>query len=165
MNSKYTASHVANYFLSEALEAKVEVTQLKLNKLVYIAQGWYLAIKNEPLFNEKIEAWQHGPVIPSLYHEFKHFRKSPITNRSIAWDDLSSSASHPEVDQDDFDAQVILSKVWEIYKPYSGWGLRQLTHKDGTPWSKNYSEGVLGKEIPTDDIKEYYKEFIKTLLV
>jgi uncharacterized phage-associated protein len=114
MNSKYTASHVANYFLSEALEAEVEVTQLKLNKLVYIAQGWYLAIKSMPLFNEKIEAWQHGPVIPSLYHEFKHFRKSPITSRSIAWDDLSSSVSHPEIDQEDLDAQIILGKVWRF---------------------------------------------------
>ena len=60
---------VANYFLSLCDEDAGDlISNLKLQKLVYYAQGFHLAISGEPLFDEKIMAWEHGPVIPQLYH-------------------------------------------------------------------------------------------------
>lgn len=50
---------------------------LKLIKLVYLAYGWSIALDYR-LFDEPIVAWKHGPVIRSLYHEFKHFGAAPI---------------------------------------------------------------------------------------
>ena len=43
----------------------------KLQKLCYYAQAWYVTIKNKPLFEDDIEAWVHGPVVPSLYSQYK----------------------------------------------------------------------------------------------
>jgi len=61
---------VANYFLDLGLRESIPITPLKLQKLVYFAHGWYLGFTGEPLLNEGIQAWEYGPVIPSLYHDF-----------------------------------------------------------------------------------------------
>ena len=47
-----------------------DVTNLKVQKLVYYAQGFYLALNGKPLFNNDIKAWAHGPVVPELYQEY-----------------------------------------------------------------------------------------------
>ena len=67
-----TCFDVADYFLSKTDEEAGDViSNLKLQKLVYYAQGFTLAVTGKPLFNEEIEAWQHGPVVPDLYHKYK----------------------------------------------------------------------------------------------
>ena len=55
---------------------------LKLQKLVYYAQAWHLALRDVPLFEEDFEAWVHGPVIPALYQEYKKFGWRPILEGS-----------------------------------------------------------------------------------
>ncbi len=63
---------VAQYFLAKADEDAGDLmSNLKLQKLMYYAQGFSLALCNKPLFPERIEAWIHGPVISALYHEYK----------------------------------------------------------------------------------------------
>ena len=69
----YSAIAVANCFLDIADAQSRPITPLKIQKLVYIAHGWHLAIYEEPLIVELVEAWKWGPVIPLLYHEFKNF--------------------------------------------------------------------------------------------
>lgn len=65
---------IAKYFLCLVDEEAGDlISNLKLQKLVYYAQGFHLAIYNIPLFHEPIEAWTHGPVIPDLYHEYKQY--------------------------------------------------------------------------------------------
>ena len=76
---KVTASKVANVFLKLAQEKNEELTNLKLQKLVYYAQAWYLAIYEKPLFDDEIEAWIHGPAVPSIYKMYKKFGWKPIT--------------------------------------------------------------------------------------
>ena len=63
------AQDVANFFIGRFQEAQDPVTNLKLQKLLYYAQGWYLAFFDEPLFDERIEAWLHGPVVPPIYQD------------------------------------------------------------------------------------------------
>ena len=84
--SKYYPSHIANYFLWRAWEEDINVTPMKLIKLIYIAYGWNLAINNERLFDEKILAWAYGPVIPSIYHEFKRFANKPVNKDEYSTD-------------------------------------------------------------------------------
>ncbi|MGA8142178.1 MAG: type II toxin-antitoxin system antitoxin SocA domain-containing protein, partial [Desulfobaccales bacterium] len=63
---------VAKYFLSLTDEESGElISNLKLQKLVYYAQGFHLVFYDTPLFSERIEAWTYGPVVPDLYHEYK----------------------------------------------------------------------------------------------
>ena len=140
-----TSHDVAKYFLSvEGDEG--EISNLKLQKLVYYAQGFSLALLDEPLFNEPIEAWMHGPVVASLYHRY-----SPYGSTSI-----------PAPAQ--FDAAVftreqrrLLDDVYEVYGQYSAWKLRQLTHAED-PWKDNYEEGVASKVIPSDEMEAYFRD-------
>ena len=69
---------IADYFVRLANETGDYISNLKLQKLVYYAQAWYLAISDEALFEEDFEAWVHGPVIPELYQEYKSFGWRPI---------------------------------------------------------------------------------------
>ncbi|RYE90398.1 MAG: DUF4065 domain-containing protein [Cytophagaceae bacterium] len=78
-NGPYDAVAIANYFIQKSLDTGVEVTPMKLLKLVYISHGWSLALLNEPLINEAVEAWTYGPVIPSLYQELKEYGRERVT--------------------------------------------------------------------------------------
>ena len=131
----YTPQHVANYFLDRAKAEGHRLSLLKLINMVYIAYGWTLALTNERLFHERIQAWKHGPVIPSLYHEFKHFRSNSIDERSMRFDLDTGDEVFPTIPQDDTDTNLILDKVWAAYSRLSGWSLRAKTHEAGTPWS------------------------------
>jgi len=73
-----SALAVANYFIKKGIDTKKSVSPMKLQKLVYFAHGWRLALYNSPLIDEAIQAWQYGPVIPGIYHEFKHYGNRDI---------------------------------------------------------------------------------------
>ncbi len=66
MEAKYNAITVADELLRLAKRSGISLSPMKLMKLVYIAQGWHLAIKDAVLFGNRIEAWKYGPVIPDL---------------------------------------------------------------------------------------------------
>jgi uncharacterized phage-associated protein len=74
----YDPKAIANYFIARAAADGKRLTPLQLIKLVYIAHGWYLGLTGEPLINEPPEAWQYGPVIPSLYPSSAYSLSSPI---------------------------------------------------------------------------------------
>lgn len=162
----YTPQHIANYFLDKASQEGTRLSPLKLVKLVYIAYGWYLALKNQKLFNEQIEAWQHGPVIPSIYHEFKHFGSSPIVGQSVTVDysdedgKIGLKITTPRVPDNDNEANIVLGTVWKSYKDYSAWQLREMTHEAGTPWKQVYVDGVRGIKMQDDHIREHYVDRI-----
>jgi uncharacterized phage-associated protein len=77
----YDAIAIANYFIEKSLATGKRLTPMQLVKLVYIAHGWYLARTGKPLLADAVQAWQFGPVIPTLYHEFKQFRDGQITRK------------------------------------------------------------------------------------
>ena len=72
---------VAKYFatLVES-DAGDSISNLKLQKLAYYAQGFHLAMYDTPLFPERIYAWAHGPVVEELYHAYKKFGANPIVH-------------------------------------------------------------------------------------
>src|ERR1700751_2133393 len=81
--SSYSSFDIANYFLSRSAAEGIPLTNLKLQKMVYLANGFYLALTDgeEPLLNERIETWPYGPVISNLYHSFKRFGNDVIPAR------------------------------------------------------------------------------------
>lgn len=163
--ANYTPQHVANFFLEQAEREEIPLTQLKLMKLVYIAYGWYLAITGERLFAEDIQAWKHGPVIPSLYHEFKHFGSRPIDERATSLDWDTGAITIPSIPLSDETTVKILSLVWDAYKRFSGSALVRKTHETGSPWAEAYREGERNIIIDPALIKSHYKvrlnEYIK----
>ena len=150
--------------LDRAEEEGRSITQMKLLKLVYISYGWHLSLTENRLFDEPIYAWQHGPVIRSLYDEFKHFRKQPINLRSIDFGLDTGEVKTPRVGRDDGDTQLILRCVWDIYKRFSAWQLRTKTHEPDTPWSAVYEKNGHNIEIPDELIKAHFVKKIDAYL-
>lgn len=139
---------VADYVLWLADQAGAAVSPMKLQKLVYIAHGWCLGLLGTPLVNEPVKAWKYGPVIPSLYHEFKHFGGSAISDIPTCEPD------------DDFSPQEksIMAQVWKGYGNRTGLMLSTLTHQAGTPWSATIDNSGQGASIPDDIIADHYRQ-------
>lgn len=161
----YSSKAIANYFLELAKSSDELLTPMKLQKLIYFAHGWHLAIYDEPLISETVEAWRFGPVVPSVYHEFKGYGSGTIsdfaTELDLTDDDDSFSLTSyiPKVNQNDEKVIALLKKIWEIYGKYSGITLSNLTHKDDSPWAKVWDISTpKGTDIPAIEIKKYFQE-------
>lgn len=115
-----TARDVARYVVRYFQEAGDPVTNLKLQKLLYYVQGWHLALKGTPAFNDRLEAWIHGPVQPGVYGMYKALRWNPITVESDC----------PKLD-DELKGHV--DEVLKVYGVESGYQLERRTHTE-PPW-------------------------------
>ena len=144
----YSVITVADEMLKIAKAQGRKLTPLQLMKLVYIAHGWSLGLRNVDLFDDRIEAWKYGPVIPDLYRVTKHFGRSEIPFDKIT--DAPSGVSEED--------SAFLSDVFSKYGHMSGIQLSNLTHKSGTPWAQVYERDVFGIEIKDDLIKKHYTE-------
>ena len=161
MKTPYSALAVANYFLDLAKANRSSLDPMKLQKLIYFAHGWHLALYDgQPLVNEEIQAWQYGPVIQSVYHEFKQFGAEAITKLATDIDE-SGELVTPRIPLDDARTMALLNKIWEIYSKYSGIQLSHLTHEPNSAWSKARKDnedfkfvGIKNNEIQEDFAKK-----------
>lgn len=146
----YGAIKVANEFLRLAKEDKPSraFTPLQLIKLVYIAHGWSLVHLQQPLLNEPAQAWQYGPVVPSLYHAIKQHGAGPV--RYPIEGDTDPQELSPE-------AREFIRAVYAAYGGYSGVQLSNMTHQPNTPWSKTWNGAGKNAIIPNSMIQEHYK--------
>jgi uncharacterized phage-associated protein len=155
----YEALAVANSFLDIASGHGKTLGPMKIQKLVYYAHGWNLAINDAPLINEYVEAWEYGPVIPSVYHAFKKYGSGAITEKGskVALVDHNTiQFITPTVS--DAETLDLLNVVWDGYGDLSAIQLSNLTHEPGSPWSQTHakSPGRKGVDIPDELIKEYF---------
>lgn len=119
-----TANQVADFFLNKQdPEAGDVITHLKLQKLLYYAQGWHLALRETPLFDDRIEAWAHGPVCPSVWVRFKGY----------SWEALPSELGQTDFSKCDSAITGFLNEVWTAYGQFSAKRLEELTHTEA-PW-------------------------------
>ncbi|MFD1674943.1 Panacea domain-containing protein [Alicyclobacillus fodiniaquatilis] len=147
MGNVVTPSIVANNILSRSFEQKKPVTQMKLQKLLYFIYREFYKKTDKRLFNERFEAWKYGPVLPSIYHEFKQFGADPITAYSKdSKGDSFLLVESPQIKQ-------VIDEVWTQYRSYSGIELSQITHRIGTPWYKawqTYNDFLMDEDILAD---------------
>lgn len=162
---KYSVKDIANWFLwknkIEQLENENEyddkyevyegLSHLKLQKLLYFAQGVNLAINNEPLFSEKIYAWTHGPVIREVYDKFKKYGRNDIelSMSDKEMEVIESLESNPKVSN-------VLNLVYENFGIYTAWQLREMTHTPSGPWETTVRTKGMDKEINLNLIKDYF---------
>ncbi|MFZ4665312.1 MAG: Panacea domain-containing protein [Prochlorotrichaceae cyanobacterium] len=135
---------IADYFIWLANETGSFLSNLKLQKLVYYAQAWHLALYDAPLFAEDFQAWVHGPVIPSLYQKYKSFGWQPILEDA-----------DPKLPEDVFQ---FLDEVAEEYFGCDAYELEQMTHAED-PWK--WARGDLPPDMPSNETikKEWMKEY------
>ncbi len=144
-----SAQNIAEYFLWKGQIEKRPVTNKKLQKLLYYAQAWSLVMRDQKLFNDKIEAWVHGPAVREIYLEYKQFGFSPIEKK----------INETTINSVPTDVKKFLDEVWSVYGKHDAAYLEHLTHSE-EPWQKA-REGVephVGSEneISTESMKVFY---------
>lgn len=152
---------IANYFVRLAHKDKIDIRPLKLMKLVYIAHGYILAMLDKPTDGaklEKVEAWQYGPVFPSVYYSFKDYGRNPIERETsvIDFSRLSCQSNiqyTPELTNEE--EKKVCEFVWRNYGKFSDSELVSKLHMDGTPWKEYYQQGK-NVVIPDKATKRYY---------
>lgn len=162
---KYSAKDIANWFLwknkVEQLENETEyddkyevyegLSHLKLQKLLYFAQGLSLAINNEPLFSDKIYAWTHGPVVKEVYDKFKKYGRNDI---ELSVNDKEMKII--ESIESNSKTSNILNLVYENFGIYTAWQLREMTHVPSGPWETTVRTKGMDKEIDPKLIRNYF---------
>ena len=149
----YSAKKIAQWFINRAaMDAEMSygeyVTNMKLQKLLYFAQGFSYAINGKPLFDENIKAWPHGPVVPVIYHTYKVLHANPIMD-----------VEPVEIDDD---TAALLEFVFRKFGKYSASELRNISHSQ-MPFIKNYVEDDRNRSIPNADIKSEFEKNCKAI--
>jgi uncharacterized phage-associated protein len=140
-----TANYIAACIINLSYEKESPVSNLKLQKLLYYAQAWHLAIFKQPLFNDEIEAWVHGPVVPGVFRSYRDNRWAPIPN--VENSDIPESI------------RAHLEEVWRVYGNLEGNDLERITHSEG-PWLS--ARGGIAPDVSShavimkDWMREYY---------
>lgn len=131
------------------------VDALKLQKLLYFITAHYVVESDgETLMNEPFYIWKYGPVIPSVYHEFKRYGKNTITSMSKHYGE-DKSYVYDRKNSANYKKLRSIYHISEKYKDYSGTDMSVLTHAKGSPWDIGDN---LGDEISIGRIKEYFSK-------
>lgn len=148
-------SAVANYFLACSKRDKRPVSNLSMQKLVYFAYGWMLVKTERNLFYDRIEAWQYGPVIPSLYHQLKHYGRGRITKEILDYDHQEDKFYLWTLTEGT-QVEKIMQKVWNRYGHRTPGEMIALTHNPDTPWRNTILSKGYNAEITDELIKEHF---------
>jgi len=146
---KPTAAEIAAAILKECGKRAIAVSNLKLQKLLYYCEAWSLALHDESLFNDPIEAWVHGPVVPTVFHLYKDSRWAAI--------DQAKTAAAVGEELNHIDAVI------DAYGKFSAWDLERLTHSE-EPWM--HARQGLDPDVPShnqisrDAMKAFYSSRI-----
>lgn len=123
---------VANAFIKRSIAGKLDgLTPMKLQKLMFFAQSWYLKKYQKTLIEDTFVRWQYGPVIPSIYYEFARAKGDVIVTLAV-----DAFGEKIPADLSDLDEQF-LDKIVEVYGGYSGWQLSEMTHHPDGAWAMN----------------------------
>ena len=121
------------------------LSNLELQKILYIAQMFHLGRHGTSLVGGNFEAWDLGPVHPVLYHEVKRFGADPVTEINC-----------PGGIEEGTEKELLKEAVDELSKRTGG-QLVSITHWEEGAWAKNYIPGARGRIIPTEDIIDEYR--------
>lgn len=143
----YDIYQIANKMLVMASQQEDPLTNMKLQKLMYYQQGFHIAyFKGEPLFDEDIEAWMYGPVVPSLYEHYAACGNQVIEPNSSEITILSERE------------EALFNEVFRVYSVFSAYKLKDMTHSE-SPW-KTTPIGK-GNVIGKDKLLSYFRTRIK----
>lgn len=155
------ALDVARYVINYSNERGYGISNLKLQKIMYFIQAYFLAYEpgHAPCFPERIEAWDFGPVVPAVYHEFKQYGSGniPIITSYIVFNEKELWNVHREeynADIIDEEEQKMINAVVDQFSDYSASDLVELTHHQA-PWKDAYMQGR-NCEITQESIRGYF---------
>lgn len=146
------ASQVAHYVVAlDSARPEPDVTQLKLQKILYLAQANYLASTGCRLFDSRIEAFENGPVVPPVLTEFSSYGRTVIAPDATTWDEVALP----------HDAREFLDAIWEKYKDWTASALWRLTHAQA-PWADAYRPDAFHVQISDESMAAYFRTKMPT---
>ena len=164
-----SASALANYLLHDNPYTKGQITNLHLQKIIYIIHGFSLALENLSIINddydEKIEAWKLGPVVPSVYHEMKEYGNNIIKSEKISLltqeiNDNQTIINKPSLSKGSVVrsiAEWVVEKILTVNNKIQHVDkLVNFTYLEGSPWHDVYKSGMHNIIIDNKSIKEYF---------
>ncbi len=156
----YPASIIAYAFVKRGIDERAPISQMKLQKMIYFAQGIHLAIHGRALIKDAIQAWKFGPVIPDVYHDYKLYGSSPIND--FKWT-ISTKYFLSDGILSELDATALetINMTWDALKDWNAIQLSNWTHLEGSPWQKLYKDGVSDITIPQQLMQEYFKQYLR----
>lgn len=150
----HSARAIANSFLDIARKEGKQLTNMQLQKLVYFAHGWHLALTGEPLLTDSVRAWTFGPVIPPLYNSLKMFGNGLVTEPIKRKNPETGEISIVQEPLSDYE-QRLLQRIWQVYGQMTGSEMSYLTHQPGTPWEATWNKEKFSV-IPDHLIQEHF---------
>jgi uncharacterized phage-associated protein len=156
----YDGREISNFILDFCQEKRRPITNLALQKILYFCHVWTLVDDGKPLVRHDFEAWEFGPVMQYVYHEFKQFEKSPITNRARR---INAMTGAKEIVPYNFDERTRnrLVNIIDFYSRLTPGQLVDLSHSVGGPWDKVWHhDGQIrpGMKINNEEIRDYYSK-------
>ena len=145
----HVAVAIANEFVRR--HSAVRPAQMKLQKLVYHAHGWNLAINQEPLVNTVPEAWDGGPVFRSIWNHIRDFGYGQKTGLLENLEGRPFQAKLSEAEKN------VIDMVWDKYRNFTGHELSQMTHQADTPWSEAYLNRGQNAVITNKSMQSYFR--------
>ena len=133
----YSAFAVANAFIHRAEQGYLpNLSPMKLQKLLYFAQAWHLKQRKSPFLDDNFARWQHGPVIPAIYHEFKAYGYQPIKSKAttLAIGSGGYAVHIPVIPEADRDAWGLIDAIINKYGSIDAQLLSTMTHQAGSTW-------------------------------
>lgn len=140
----YSALDIAKIVIYETNREKCKITNLKLQKLLYYIQAYFLLTKQEPCFDDKIVKWQLGPVVLNVYFEY-----SKHVNNPLYVDEADYYEAKKRISNDDFDKIIIINKQLACRTAAQ---LVTKSHKE-LPWTIANDSDI----ISVDSIQRYYR--------
>ncbi len=155
----HSALAIANEFIGRAFDEGRKLTPMQIQKLVYLAHGWNLAVAGEALIEGTFEAWDWGPVNRPLYEALRQFGADPV-DRLLMWGEDSPFVQYdvfgPIAKENMLDHEhEVVDRTWKSYGEFEAFQLSALTHTPGTPWANVY-EKKRNREVSNSAIREYF---------
>lgn len=135
----YSAKSFANMILAWANDIDAPVTPLKLQKMLFFLHADYLCRFGSPLISEEFEAWSYGPVIPSVYAQFKEFSRLPITKRAVTFNPVTQVSS-VQVAELESPVREHVRSIFDLYIGVDAGLLSAISHKAGGPWHRAFKQ-------------------------
>ena len=155
MGLGYDSRAIANRILDIAQRKGRSLTIMQLVKLIYFAQGWYLAFTDRPLTSNSAQAWQYGPVYPLVYKVYSGAGSRPITGPI-----LNKSTGEPYKADLSEEEEDLLEWIVDEYGAMHAFDLSKQTHADDGPWKAVVDSSGYYSEIPNSLLKAYFKKFV-----
>ena len=138
----YSVLDICRYVVHYSNQQSYEISNLRLQKILYFIQAYFLKIKGEPCFKEPIEAWDFGPVVPKAYHRYKYFGAGGIPDYEKPFYEFDTPKD-----------KKIIDGVVDLLSKYTTTQLVSITHRQA-PWRNNY-EPDANNEISIRDLKRF----------